>query len=317
MKTIHALPAIALAAFLVPQSAEATASLDDRASLSRDVVPDGAAFVLHVDLQGLFASDLWSAIDASVGLSAALEDEAGLDDLASTWGIDPFRDVLSVTVVGDVGGGAAIVRTTDRIDGALDRLRAMPEARVAAHEGLGLEVWTVEDEQVWALVLGVEGSSEREIVIGEDASEVAAVARVMLGDAPSIVTARRPALRAKPNAGSFVYAEVGPSLLENLAATPASAFASRARGLALEVRESKGGLNAALRIATDSDASSESIASVVRGAQSLLELSGVLDEAPDEVMDLLDGLKIVTGERSVTVDLTIGMDDIRRALRDQ
>lgn len=285
--------------------------------LSREILPRDTAFVVHVDIQGLLGSVWWKTFEEATGLMDEIADDDDFDRMRKEFGVDPFKDLLSVTVIGhDEDGDDAVVvlRTTDRIDKALDMVRAMDGYRTVAHDGLELESFSEGDDGAFGLVLSRKGSDQRRVVIGQDKGRVAKVVRTMLGEATSLAEVDDAPLRAKPARGSYFYLEVGLPLADLFDDTPASQIASRAKRLTIDVGERSDSVVLAAAVEAGNSDDARQIADVVNGAKSILALSGVLEEAPYALAEAVEDLRAERDGNTVRLSLSMAISEVRESL---
>lgn len=288
-------------------------------TLSRGILPIDTAFVVHVDIQRLFGSTWFKAANDATGVMDEIADDDDFAEIKKEFGIDPFKDILSVTVVGhDEDGDDAVVvlKTTQNVDRALEMARGLDEYRSVAHDGFEMDSWSDGDDGVFALVFGVRGESDRRIVVGQDRDRVALVARTMLDRSPSIADVDDAHLSARPRAGSIFYLEVGLPLIDLLDETPASNIASKARRFSLDIGESKDSvrLDAEVEAATSDDA--RAIADVINGARSMIMLSGVLEQMPGTLADAFDDARAELANKTVRLSLSIANRDLLEGLEE-
>jgi len=288
-------------------------------TLSRDILPVDTGFVVHIDVQGLLGSVWWKTVNDSLGLMDEIAGDDDFDEFREEFGIDPFKDLLSVTVIGhDQDGDDAVVilRTTAKIDKALAKVREMDQYRLVAHDGLELETWTDDDDDdaVHALVLGRPDSNQRRIVIGQSPDRVVKVARTMLGEAQSLADVDQPAVLAKPRKGSYFYLEVGLPPGELLEGTPASKIASKARRFSVDLGEKGDNVYLHAMVATETEDDAHDVADVINGARSMIALSGILEQIPGAFADVLDDARDRVEGSSVRLSLSIAMADLREGL---
>lgn len=298
--------ATALAA-LVPYAPAAGPAVDE---LDLSIVPARTPFLVHVDVEGLLGCTL-----AETLLSMEeVRDDMDLDQIRRELGIDPLEDVLSVTAFSSgpqfAEAGAVVVRTTDALEGAIERFRAEGELR----EGrLGdLTVYGLEDGMAYVHRAG----DERLVVISDDEDELARAIDVVRGDAPSIATSGSASLRPEPKPGAFVLVEVGEAMTALLEdhGEPASRLGKLARRFSLQVGERGGDT---LFVDAELEASdlqgAQDVANILNGLKSLVSLAAGHEDVPQLALDVLNDIRIEAA--GTLVRLSIEMDS--HALADE
>jgi hypothetical protein len=264
--------------------------------LPRRALPADTAFVLHFDARTFLASSWWQALQSSEELRMVREQ----------FGVDPFKDLLSVTVLGrdDKGDGAAVlVRTTDKADGVLEMLRGVDGYATVDEDGLSLERWGQEDDGVFASLFATP-NGDRVAILAKTPKDVVRVVQAAEGGAPRLAEATRPAIDASPRPGAFWYVEVGLPFGELLADTPVATVANGVERLTIELGEHDGKIFIELKARAKDRNVARRIADVINGARALVSNFGLMEQMPFAVQDLYDGLIAeVQGN-----DVRIGLD---------
>ncbi|MEM1451033.1 MAG: hypothetical protein AAF726_21900 [Planctomycetota bacterium] len=286
--------------------------------LARGILPADTSFVVHVDLQGLMRSVWWKSVEEATGIMDEIADDDDFAEMSREFGVDPFKDFLGVTVIGhdeDGDDAVVVIHATDRIDAALDRVRAMDEYRLVAHDGLELECFMEgDDEAVFGAVLGERESTDVRVVVGQNRDRVSKVIRTMLGDANSVADIDGAAVQAQPRKGSYVFVEVGLPFAELLEDTPASRVASKARRFTLDMGQRKDSVFIDAVVESGSDRDARDIADVVNGVRSMVTLSGVLEQIPVGLSEAFEDARAEIDGRSVRMGLSIPIEDLRESL---
>jgi len=281
--------------------------------LPRRALPADTALVLHFDARTFLASSWWRALGDMPEVVQALQSSDELRMVRDQFGIDPFRDLLSVTVLSrdDKGDGAAVlVRTTDKADGVLETLRGVDVHGSVEAAGLTLDRWGEAGGD------GVFGSffatpnGDRVAILARTPGDVARVVQAAEGGAPRLAEAQQPAILAAPRAGTFLYAEVGLPFGELLAHTPVAGVANGVERLTLELGEHDGKIFIELKARAKDRNVARRIADVLNGARALVSNFGLLEQVPFAVQDLYDGLIAEVQGNDVRIGLDIPARDL-------
>lgn len=280
--------------------------------LPRRALPADTAFVLHFDARTFLASSWWQALGDMPEVIQALQSSDELRMVRDQFGVDPFRDLLSVTVLGrdDKGDGAAVlVRTTDKADGVLEMLRGVDVHGTVEEGGLALDRWGQEGDGVFGSVFSTP-NGDRVAVLARTPSDVVRVVQAADGDAPRLAEAARPAIDATPRPGAFLYAEVGLPFGKLLANTPAATVANGVERLTVELGEHDGKIFIELTARAKDRNVARRIADVLNGARALVSNFGLMEQMPFAVQDLYDGLIAEVHGNDVRVGLDIPARDL-------
>jgi hypothetical protein len=284
--------------------------------LPRRALPADTAFVLHFDARTFLASSWWQALGDMPEVVQALQSSDELRMVREQFGVDPFRDLLSVTVLGrdDKGNGAAVlVRTTDKADGVLEMLRGVDVHGTVEQSGLALDRWgeegASEGDQVYGSFFSTP-NGDRVAILAKTPSDVVRVVQAAEGEAPRLAEAAQPAILATPRAGAFCYVEVGLPFGELLANTPAATVANGVERLTIELGEHDGKIFIELKARAKDRNVARRIADVINGARALVSNFGLIDHMPFAMQDLYDGLIAEVQGNDVRVGLDIPARDL-------
>lgn len=284
--------------------------------LPRRALPADTAFVLHFDARAFLASAWWRALGDMPELSEALANSDELRMVREQLGLDPFEDLLSITVLGrdDKGDGAAVlVRTTDAADGVVEQLRGADVHGALEHAGLPLDRWGDDTDGVYASYHATP-NGDRVAILGRTAGDVARVVKAADGELPRLADAPRPAIDAAPRAGTFLYVEVGLPLGGLLGDSPVALVANNIERTTLELGERDGKVFAEMKVrAKDRDAARR-VADIVNGARAFLSNLGLVEQLPLPVQDLYDGLVAEVSGSDVRFGLAMSPRDIEYLL---
>ncbi len=287
-------------------------------ALRRELVPADARLVLHFDLQGFQRTELWKALSAPGGpidVHAELED---LEQLKTAFGIDPFSDLLGVTVWSskdDLEPEAAVIVTTANVDQALSVLRMQPGYRIDVHEGLEFHTLGQEDFVAYLHPLH---DGLRAVVLADSSERLLRAARVVRGESPNLAGARNTQLQALPSPGSFFFGALVGGLPGASEFEPASHILGLAQGIQFDLGEAGGSLFMHLAITSASAETARDVTDAVNGVLAILRMAvGSQPEMPAGVNELMRALRVGQVENVVTLDFqysTSGLLELMRSL---
>lgn len=254
-------------------------------------VAQGAAWVAHVDVERLAASELYSVL--SEGGTLRLEDQ--VEELAEL-GVDPLKDLKSVTLYGVGERSVVMLLGNERLDGALERLKAAGEYRREELDGKPLHVF---GEDCWVAVLAREGSTDRLVVQADDRASVKLACDVLEGRARSLGSSEAGAKRFVPGEGSMLFAAANERLEALDGLELGSNVVRLAEELVLDLGEARGELFASLALTAKDAREATQLLQVLQGATALVGLVAGEDPEVGRVLrDLVGGLRFSTeGER--------------------
>jgi len=321
------LSALVLACLAQETSAPRQSPAAVQVPLPRRAMPADTAFVLHVDPQVFLASAWWSAFGELPEVVQALRDSDELRMAREQFGLDPFRDLLSVTVFGrdsKGGGGVVLVRTTDAADRAIEMVRAVDEHSSVESENLQLDFWgDATDGLVGSFHATPAG--ERVAILGRTVADVTGVIRAADGVAPRLADVAAPAIAATPRQGTFFYLEVGlpvPALLESFdvelpGGDRVARLANGVQRLRIELGEAAGGdVFLELRVSTKDRRDARRIADAINGARAFISNFGLLEQLPFAAQDLYEGLIAEVEGNDVRLGLEIPPRDLTFMLQE-
>lgn len=160
------------------------------------VIP-GAAFVIHVDVAHAAGGPIGKMVQEH-------KKEFDLKDLDEVrqFGVDPFKDILSVTVsapTSDTDAGVIVVETTSAVDKLIEHLKAESHAQATNIEGREVFSFKDGDDSKHACVRRIEESDTRLIYLSDSLESL--VAMLKGGDAQKLPL-------ASPAPGSVVSVQV-------------------------------------------------------------------------------------------------------------
>ena len=261
MKHTLVIGLVALATFTAPAFA---------GGVERDHLPASTRWLAHVDLERFVGTELFAGAN-----ERGLGSEIKLDEMREELGIDPMKDVLSVTVFGaseDPEDSIALIVLTEA--GAEQVLRKLEDEERHVYvetDGVRLHAWT-EGDVIEAYAYEKRVKAGRLLILSDDRDRLHQAIRVVEDEDPSLADAENALLSARPSPGSFFYVEASGVVpgLDDL--EPAATVNELVEGLVCDVSETDGELSIELEIATDSSADAKSVFEIAQGGLALLQL---------------------------------------------
>ena len=284
----------------------------------RQVAPD-ARWVVHLDVQAIVGSTLFKMALAAAEAENEV-DWGDLDELRREFGIDPFKDALSVTLWGTGKSerqAVVLVETTSAIDALLPRLTEVPGYRPVQVGAYAVHSFDGEGhgERAFGYVHERTGSGRRTIVLAHDKDMLVRGIDVVLGHAPNLAQATNPGLRVTPEPGSFVL--VAADRIHELAhMDPTSQVARLARSLVLEVGEDRETVFARLAIEAEDAEKARQLTDVLRGAMALATLFTANENVPPGLADLVHAVRFDANGTVVRADFRYNARDLIEDLKE-
>jgi hypothetical protein len=281
-------------------------------------VPADARWLAHLDVEALKSSKIYEVVHEQSEKGGTNELDEGLAHFQLAAGLDPTTDFKAVTVYcakESEKSCVAILSGNDKIDAALQKLKAMPHYHTTVVGSRSLHTWGDDHETWYGYVQRKDGSDERVVVASQDSDELLRALGVIENGAESLASARSPAIRARPASGSIFFAAAGEGLNELGEMQPVSAVAKLAKSIVLDVGEERGALFAHLALDTRKPEDALRIQQVLQGAVALL---GLVDdehhaEARARLQRIVEALRFNVSNTRVDADFRY---DVKALLND-
>lgn len=307
--------------------------------VERAWVPPDAAWAVHVDLEGLFASRTFTTLARESGLDLdeiqrelhreILEELEGEADVPARvvemWRDVDFRaleDLRSLTAFGrgdDEEPDAMIIRTSDKIDQIVAGLAPVDGVTVAdganvtfvslAEPGRGGDV----DDQQVAAIRKDNVLHERTVVVAETTARLIETMERYTRQAAAGGNAGPAWLDPRPGAFVFVHATADalPGLNDE-----GGQFLSMARDVRIEMGESAGEMYIDALVGTDDAQMSSNLAAIAHGLLAAGRIALMHEEGGPELAGVLNGLHVGVRGTSVAVEFRMEVDQVVRTLRE-
>jgi hypothetical protein len=314
MNTKHWLPCLALALLVLPPPTFGADKLDKRR------VGSDARWLLHVDVQAVIGSTLFQLVREHHEMQEDFEMDE-LEELRTEFGIDPFEDILSVTLWGtgkSESEAVMVVETTAAIEGLLPRLsevdgyRPIQVGTYAVHSfGEGEDG----DERVFAYVHEARGAAGRTVVLAHDKEMLVRGIDTLVGHSPSLAQAANPALRVSNEEGSMVLLAAD-GIQELAHMDPTSQVARLAQSVVFELGERQEAIFARLVIQAEDEAKARQISDVLRGVVALASLVTASHDVPPGLVDLVQALRFESNGTFMSVDFRYNTRQLIETLKE-
>ncbi len=270
--------------------------------LKRAQVSADADWVVHVDIRGLLASGF------GVLLDEAMSSDDDFAEVQRELGLDPRRDIASVTVYGtadDPERPVILVAGDAALDRALDHVAGKAFRRTIDLDGVSVDRWSEdehEDEAVYTYLARRAGSEQRLLVASPHAAGVAQGLAVLRGESASLADDDGDfGASASPSAGAFAFVAVreGFSRLEDI--DPSSRVAQLVQSAVVEAGEFQDEAFVRVSVTAPNATDANQIATILQGGSALLTLVAQSEEEARPLLPLVQGLSITADGPSVTV----------------
>jgi hypothetical protein len=276
-----------------------------------------AEWILHVDVEALNESTLGEFL-----LDHA--DDLEINDIEEELGLDPTKDLFSVTVYGtgdpEEEAPVVILEMSSAVDELIEKLQEEEGYERLEVGGYRLHRWEQDGEIAIAHVRRAD-DGRRLVVMSEEPGDIVEAMEVIDGERTSLARRLRrdddlPIARNLPRSGSlvFMYAAGMPWLANG--DDPASQIVQRSDRMRFELRERGGEATADLTISARSESDAGNIGDVLRGLMALGELISGQDEEMDDVAEALAAISISDDGNDITITLRCDTDELQDSLEE-
>lgn len=295
MRTISALALLVGAVLGFPAAAQAT-------PFSAKGIPATAEGVIHIDLDGIRASQTWNIVTDEHDVMGEIESDIR-SDAPHDWSsaeIDLALKVLgsahSATFWVDANESGALLVELPRAIPVSVLLKKLAPAKSPRKGGIQMYRLSDKDDGYLAVYRGT-------LILSDDPDAVVASARVLQGKAKSLSPGH---LGVGTGAkGLFLVAGFHGQLMKVLRQSAQTrALSADIRGVVVHVGEQKDRLFVAARIDTNSAATAQKMASVLNGFSALASIAA---DDP-EVTSIANNVSVVSKGASVTARLEVPLD---------
>ncbi len=275
-------------------------------------VPADARWVAHLDVEALLRSKLFAELKEA---KPALEADVDFDEMKAKFGIDPFRDLRSLTVYcagATSDDTVAVLVGSEKFDQATTALAAMDGHRTLDVGGHLVHVLGDDGETWYASVSTPPGGSDRVVVLAKGQKLLEQGLGVLEGRIASLANADAASIRARPQPGSIAFAACSQNLAElaDIGSEQASAVARLAQAFVLDVGEDRGALFARLDITTQKPEDALRVQQVLQGATALLSLVGGDEAASARIQHLVAALRFESTGTQMSASFRYAVRDL-------
>jgi hypothetical protein len=296
-----------------------------------------AAWVVHVDNEALNASAMNAKVRA---LDPAVADQSE-KEFRDNFGLDPKTDLFGLTIYGgDQGPEDAIVIADVRAQAAADLPRFLERKRLSGlmqldEGGRTFHQWTLEGRPFVMLITPAADESRRRVILGASTQGVVKAARVASGELSSQKSLREPTLRTQPGANAALFVSVRGAGNGEEGDARAALFRS-AQSIVVEMGETPAGAAAPvdpaagvgdaavpaagprvyfeMRLDTTAEKTAKQLGQVVQGLASFARLQVAEQKDLQQLVDMLDQVKVSVESNSVRVHAACSSEDFARVL---
>lgn len=280
--------------FATPFLAICLTTLPALAGVDRSIIPADAQWLLQLDLQAALNSQLFSALqEREPDLDFA--NNSDLAEVRERLGIDPTRDIESLTVYGLSHDPEAVVvmfHTTAAVEQALTRLSALAPRKSIEIDGLDISRWSDPDggDAVYSYVARHADSDQRIVLVSPDANDLVIGIEALRGESATLADSdSRLALHA--SAGAILHVSASGRLAQWADFEPANNIARLVRSADVELGESGSSVYLHVRVDTGSSADATRVAQILQGAMALASLASEMEQDVKALLPILQGLE--------------------------
>ena len=259
-----------------------------------------ATWYVHIDSEAAVNSTLGKFAIANRGRLGI----AGIDGIRAL-GVDPFKDIKSVTIYdtdGDPEHAVAIASMTSAIERLVDLIKSDPGTRTMTVDGHDLIAFDDKGKtQYWHVRPG-DAPDMRVVLLSDDWKIVTDALRVVNGDSSSL--ARSPAtspIAGDAGSGSIVFIRAAelPQKVKDNPDPNASALLGQVSGVQIDLGEREGEIYADAQLYTTSAEDTANMAQIAQGLVALGRL--ITKDNPDlaSVSNVLAATKIEPHDRQL------------------
>jgi hypothetical protein len=287
-----------------------------------------AAWVVHVDNEALNKSAMSAKARA---LDPAVSNKSERD-FRDNFGLDPKTDLFGLTIYGgDQGPEDAIVIADVRTQAAEDLPKFLERKRLSGltqidEGGRTFHQWTLDGRPFVMLITPGANEDRRHVILGASTLGVVKAARVAGGELSSQKSLREPTLPMQPGANACLYVAVRGAASDEETDAQAALFRS-AKSIVVEMGETPGVAPATpevapiapevyfdMRLEASTEKTAKQLGQVVQGLASFARLQVAEQKDLQQVVDMLDQVKVSVEAKSIHVHAACNADDFARIL---
>jgi hypothetical protein len=272
--------------------------------LKGDRIPADAAWVVHIDVEAGVASQVG-------GFAVAHRAQWGpgaCDEFVAKTGIEPTRDIKSVTIYGptcDEDHAVAVIDATSATDTFLEKLRAEEPTftRIQGEKYL-VDTWIEHGSPRFGYVR--KDGDSRLVMVSRDRARLEEAIALSEKSGGAVAS---PALATPPRKGSFVYVSaVG---LDAAAKAGNAKVVQKMQDLHLDLGEAEGALYGRMLITTATRRDADQVLQMMQGAVTIWRVMAQKSPELAPVVDASQALSMTASDSGVLAEFTL---DSRKAI---
>lgn len=277
-------------------------ALPGQAAVDSTLIPAGAQWLVHVDVQAALRSELFTALQENRPVP-------DFQEMRERLGIDPTRDIQALTVYGlspDPWSEAVVVmlHTHSVIDKVLTDLSSHAKRKSVEVDGLQLSRWSDPDgsgDTLYSYLVRHAKGNKRIVLVSRDPNALIAGIEAVRGESESLSESGSK-LGANANAGAIVHLSASGKLLERWTGDQSARNIARlVRTTVAEVGEQDSSAYIHASIDTSSSDDASRVIQMLEGLKALAELASDSKPGLTAMMPLLQGLEFNTDGSTLTI----------------
>ena len=283
--------------------------------LNPGIVDGRARVLIHLDMLALTETTLFKLAYEEL----AVDIDAALLEFEEETGLDPLRDLRSVTVYSndiEKDHWVALLRANERLDAAFERLQRKPGYAEVTHGARTLHSITEGDQQWFGYLYDSRPAGERLFVISEGVDALVAAIDVIEGKRENLAQVEQAAVESAPRPGAtlFVSADRGLGSFGDFA--PSSEVSQLVTGVLFECGEAEEVLFARLRLTAASEKDARDIRDIIQGGLAIASLIAGRAEGAEVLDEFVRALEVEQERKVVTVDFEYSSRRLWNGLED-
>jgi hypothetical protein len=284
---------------------------------NRAHVPASARAVAHLDVEALLRSELVNELQ-KLDPQFALDFDMG-EHHPMLKGFKPLQDVRSITVFSsDLGKQrlGALVRVDAKIETLLQIATAFDPYESFEVDGQPVHSWSEGDDQrVFACVRPISGSSDRLVLVTNDAGLLGSGLAALSSQAASLAGGGQGVLAANAQPGAILFA-VSDQPLTQLGEIDANSSVARlVQGAVVQAGEQGGSVFGSVSLITEKPQDALRLSQVLQGFTALAGLVGENAEEAQALQRLVSGLSFQANGSQLFVEFRYDLSALMREMQ--
>lgn len=283
------------------------------AAVDRSIIPAEAQWLVHLDVQGLLNSRLFSeAQERETDLD--FDNNRDYQEMKARLGIDITKDVDSVTIYGLPRHPEAVVfmaHSHRDLDEVMVRLSVLAPRTDVEVDGLQLSRWAPPEgnKTVYSYLARHADSDERILLVAQDANDLVIGIEALRGESATLDDGDSE-LGVSATDGAILQVSADGQLADWADVEPASNIAKLVRSAVVEFGENSSAVYAHVTVETASAADAARVTQILQGAMALASLASEMEKQLKDLLPLLQGLKFHADGSTLTIHFEHDLDDL-------